>query len=104
MSNKETLKFRVHTAKLLNEVVDNAMPKSMGVLKIPLNVFRSLLIEVGERAAELNDPELNALMCDLAIYGVADPDDPEYNPEILKEVYQKANQSKAKKYVKMGRQ
>lgn len=62
--------FRVDTVSLLNEIVDNAMPKSMGILKIPLNVFKNLLAKVAERAIEINDPELNILMLSLNLYEV----------------------------------
>lgn len=93
---EKNLKFKVHTARLLQEICDGAMPTTMGVLKVPMNVFRLLLLQVGERAAQLNDPILNALMCDLAIYGVADPDDPDYNQEILLQVYKMAKEQKEK--------
>lgn len=45
-----------------------------------------LLAEVGERAAELNDPQLNLLMCQLTIYIVADPKSDGYNPKRLREI------------------
>jgi len=62
--------FRVDTMGLLTEVVDCAMPKNMGILKIPLNIFKNILEEVAQRATELNDPQLNILMLKLALYEV----------------------------------
>lgn len=74
--------WRVNTAALLNEIADSALQRNMGVLRFPLNIFKDLLVAVGERAAELNDPKLNALMCRLAIYAESDPYSSEYNEEL----------------------
>lgn len=71
------MEFRVDTAALLNEIFDNAVPLSMGVLKIPINVFRNLLVQVAARAIEIDDPELNILMLNLSLYDV-DPNDAPY--------------------------
>jgi hypothetical protein len=62
--------FRVHTMELLTEIADCGLPRSMGVLKIPLNVFKNILAEVAQRATELNDPQLNILMLKLALYEI----------------------------------
>ena len=77
-------KWKVHTSELLNRIVE--IDIRSGVLKNPLNIFKNLLIKVGERASELNDPELNALMCRLTIYSIADPQDKDYNPELVKKI------------------
>jgi hypothetical protein len=66
--DKGTLTFRVDTMSLLNEIVDAAMDRNNGVLKIPINIFKNILGEVAERAIKLNDPELNILMLRLALY------------------------------------
>lgn len=87
---KTTIKFKVHTPALLREIADSGLDRKMGVLKLPLNMFRSYLVRVAERASIINDPILNELMCDMALYGVADPEDPEYNREILEHVYTSA--------------
>jgi hypothetical protein len=41
---------------------------------------------VGERASELNDPQLNALMCRLTIYEIADPESKNYKPRVVKKI------------------
>lgn len=64
----EDYEFRVDTAALLNEIANCAMPRTMGILKIPINVFRELLVRVSQRSIELNDPELNILMLKLGLY------------------------------------
>lgn len=80
--------WRVHSPNLLGEILKN--PGS-GILSIPLNIFGKLLAEVGERAAELNDPKLNALMARLTIYSVADPTSPDYDADVLREVLAAGN-------------
>lgn len=71
--------WRVNTPQLLREVLQN---NETSILSKPLNIFGKILAEVGERASELNDPKLNALMCRLAIYEVADPYHKNYDAEL----------------------
>lgn len=79
--------WKVNTASMLKELVSN---NDTAIMRIPVNIFKSLLAKVGERAAELNDPELNVLMCRLAIYSVADPYDKDFNPKIVNKILKKA--------------
>ena len=66
------LQWKVHTPTLLKEMLNNN--PGMECFRIPLSVFGLLLYQVGERAAQLNDPELNDLMMRLTIYEEADPE------------------------------
>lgn len=68
--NQNKLIWRVNTPQLLKEIMHNP---GTSILNQPLQIFARILAEVGDRASELNDPKLNALMCRLAIYEVADP-------------------------------
>lgn len=68
--NQNKLMWRVNTPQLLKEIMQNP---GTSILNQPLQIFGRILAEVGDRASELNDPKLNALMCRLAIYEVADP-------------------------------
>jgi hypothetical protein len=77
------LHWRVNTPGLLNELMGN---NGMAILHKPLCIFGRLLAEVGERAAQLNDPQLNALMCRLAIYAIADPNSPDYDQQKANEI------------------
>ena len=81
---QQNLVWRVHTAKLLDEVL-NSNP-GMAIVNKPLNILGKLLAQVGERAAELNDPQLNALMCQLTIYTVADPHSSDYDADATREI------------------
>lgn len=54
----------------LNEIADCALQENMGVLKIPLNIFKGILAEVAQRATQLNDPKLNVLMLKLNLYEI----------------------------------
>lgn len=68
--------FKLNTPQLLKEVFDN-YPGAGGVLKVPANLLRMNLAAVAQRCSELNDPVLNGLMCNMALYGCADPYDAE---------------------------
>jgi hypothetical protein len=95
MSNKKfDAEFKVNTAGLLNEILCN---EQIGILEKPIKIFGRLLYRVADRAAALNDPELNLLMCKLALYSVSDPSSDEYDQGVMEKV-QKAvdNISKAK--------
>ena len=53
-----------------------------------------LLAEVGEEASRINDPRLNALMCRLTIYAIADPSSPEYDGERVRAILAEADKLK----------
>lgn len=78
-TGSRTVQWRVNTPQLLKEIICN---NETAVLSKPLSIFGHLLAEVGERASELNDKKLNALMCRLAIYEVADPYNENYDAEL----------------------
>lgn len=79
--------WKVHTANLLKEILNNP---GTGVLRIPLLTLSRLLIAVAERAAQLNDPILNDLMCRLTLYEIADPEKKSYNPLVVDEIHELA--------------
>lgn len=79
MKNKKVY-FKVHTPNLLKEVMCNP---GTGALKIPIRVLQGYLIKLAQRAIELNDPELNLIMCEMALYGNSDPTDENYDPNII---------------------
>lgn len=61
--------FRIHVPNLLHEIA-LLNPNGGGVMKIPLNIFRIYLAKVAERAIQIDDPELNILMLEMALYEV----------------------------------
>lgn len=79
----QKLEWKCHTPNLLGEILGN---DQCATLKIPLNIFARLLNEVATRASQVNDAELNALMCRLTLYEIADPTSPNYDKEKLKQV------------------
>jgi hypothetical protein len=87
LSEQTRLGWRIHTGRLLQEILTNP---GTAILYRPLQILGALLAEVGERAAELNDPKLNALMTRLTIYSVADPDSPDYDPKVVEEILKTA--------------
>lgn len=84
MKNKtKKVQWRVNTPQLLREVLSNP---SASILSKPLNIFGKILAQVGERASELNDPKLNALMCRLSIYEISDPYSENYDAELTNKI------------------
>lgn len=79
----DELLWRVNTAGLLSEIQNCG---GAAILDKPINIFGKLLFSVGERAAQLNDPELNALMCRLAIYSISDPYSEDHDAELTSEI------------------
>lgn len=76
------MQWKVHTPNLLNEVLSNP---STSMLHRPLQLLGERLHAMAERAAELNDPALNAHMMALTLYEVADPRSEAYDSEIVRE-------------------
>ena len=74
--------WRVHTSHLLEEIAKHS---GQAILVKPLQILGCLLARVGERAAELHDRQLDALMMRLTIYTVADPESPDYDPALVAE-------------------
>ena len=70
--------WKVNTPAFLKEIGGNP---GLSTLRVPLQIFANLLGEVGERCSEINDPILNGLMAQLAIYEIADPYSKDYRRE-----------------------
>jgi hypothetical protein len=83
MSKKILAKWRVNTGSLLSEILVNNETR---MLEKPIKIFSSLLKEVADRCIEIDDPQLNALMCRLALYTIADPYHEDYDREITNKV------------------
>lgn len=98
MASRKML-WKVDTPRLLKEVLNNP---GTGILSVPLNILGHILYELGERASELNDPKLNALMCRLAIYSQADPDSTDYDAELTRKIIEEAYDDVEVKEVKHG--
>lgn len=87
-TTKQNLQYSVNSGALLKEILNNP---GTGALVKPIQIFGNILAEVGERAAQLNDPELNVLMCRLSIYSIADQYSPDYDKKRVEQVYKEAN-------------
>jgi hypothetical protein len=82
-TNDVCLEWRVNTGGFTKELLEG-YPGNGGIWRAPMNIFRTILAQLGERAAEINDPVLNALCCRLALYAQSDPYDKEnYDAEVL---------------------
>jgi hypothetical protein len=79
--------WRVHTTNFLKEILENSViDRHNAILEKPMNIFISVLAEVGKRASELNDKKLNALMCRLTLYEISNPESKEYNPKLVNKI------------------
>lgn len=87
MKNKINLDWKCHTPRLFEEILVN---EGCSILRAPLRILLGILREVGERAIELDDDKLTALMLRLTLYSVADPSEPDYDPELVAECLRKA--------------
>jgi hypothetical protein len=79
--------FRVNTPMFLKEILDNYPGVGGGAIRVPILVFRDLLTEVAQRCTEINDPVLDRLMFDLALYDLPSPTDKKYG-ELMNIVYE----------------
>lgn len=92
--------WKVHSRSLIEEVIKGS---GQPIYKIPLTMLYRLLQGVAREASRLNDPRLNALMCKLALYAVADPEDKEhYNPKLVDRIFCRADRIHQSHVRKMG--
>lgn len=75
--------WKAHLPRLFEEILANP---SCGILRQPLLITNAILKEVAERAIELNDPKLHALMLRLALYEQGDPHSAAYDPSLLEQL------------------
>lgn len=84
-------KWRCNTPQLLQEITI-LNHNGSGILTRPIHLFGILLSEVADRAAELKDPQLDALMCRLALYEQADQNQKDkYNQKLTEATIKKAD-------------
>ena len=57
-NNAIKMGFRVDTMGLLTEICDAGLNRNMGILKLPLNIFKNILGEVAERAIIFERPRI----------------------------------------------
>ena len=92
--SKTRLHWKVHLPNLMQELINNTR---IGVLSKPMVITCRILDKVATRAAELNDPELNALMCRLTLYEIADPASKDYDPEAVEAIKAAAVKARRKR-------
>lgn len=90
--------WRVNVPGLYKELIENVPQASC--MRAPFQILMAIMYELGERAAELNDDELNALMCRMSIYEISDPYNPGSDPKLTNEVIKKGQLAKQKKLQK----
>lgn len=86
------MEWKVNIPSLFKEIVEANATTS--IMRIPLQILMAILSEVGERAAQINDPILNGLMCRLTVYEISDPYNKGYNKKVLSDTMEKYKQAK----------
>ena len=59
------MRFDAHLPNLLKEVLANP---TCGILKVPINLTRGLLVELAQLAIEIDDDRLHIMMLRLGLY------------------------------------
>ncbi len=80
------------TPSLIGEIIKHSRDRA--ALAMPLKLFYGILGEVTKRAIEINDPQLNMLMCRLTLYSISDQTNKDYNPK-WREIIQRSIDKKA---------
>jgi len=93
MITGEKLDWRVNTPGLFKEILINP---GMWIMRQPLQILAEILYELGERCADINDPQLNAIMCRLSIYSISDPNSPEYDHDFSEKIINEGKKIKTK--------
>lgn len=78
--------WKVNTPSLLKEVLVNP---SCSTLATPLRIFGGILYELAERAIELKDDKLNAILCRMALFEQSDPYQAGYDSKMVNELIRK---------------
>lgn len=79
--------FKIETVSFLEEWFNaGTQPKIKSALHIPFQIFLRYLARIMQRCSELNDPVLNKIMCDMALYEQASKYSKEYDKEMVEEV------------------
>lgn len=89
---EDSYNFTLHVPNLIKEIVDCGLDQRQGILLKPIEMFRKYLYGIAERCSQINDPILNKMMCDLALYSQADPQCDNYDQSMIDQVndnYQK---------------
>lgn len=81
---KSKKEWRIHTPNLLKEIAANSQDAQAVV--IPLRILGDYLHKVATRASQLNDDELNKLMCQMTLYEIADPASESFDPDLTNKI------------------
>lgn len=88
IENAFGMTFRVHTPNLFKELCECSGMRIYGKV---MRIFLALLNDVAQRATEINDPVLNALMLKLRLYDVEKESD---IPKLIDKMKEEYEQSK----------
>lgn len=86
MGDTTKLQWKIHLPNLLSEITSCSLRDGSGILRVPLNTLRILLQELTSIAIRIDDPELHKVLCKLTLYDIADPEHPDYDPDVFKKL------------------
>lgn len=91
MSNSKSFEARWQSniKQLITEQIECSDDRS-AALVMPWKITMGKLLQVADEAIRINDPMLNLLMCELALYTVGDGYHEDYNAKIVEQTRVKA--------------
>jgi hypothetical protein len=81
------MSWKLNTKTLLSEVLANP---GWSTLATQIQLLAKLLDQVSDRCAEINDPELDHLMCQLTLYECSDVNSDQFDLKILEAIAERA--------------
>lgn len=91
---QKLLPWKVNTPQLLEEILTN---KECWILQKPLTIFKGILVQLSQRAIELDDLELHAIMIRLGLYEICNPRSTEFNQKKSNAVINAAAKARKKR-------
>ena len=90
--SKIEVRWQSNIKALIEEGIEN---NSLGgALTMPWRITYQKLLDVATVAARINDPELNLLMCELALYTIGDGYHKDYDPDLVDRIREEALKSR----------
>lgn len=88
MDSKTRLTWKVNTGMFLKEIASNP---DIAPISGTFKVLAGILGEVAARASQLDDDKMNALMCRLSLYAIADQSEPEFDQKRVDKIMKKVD-------------
>lgn len=86
--------FKIHVPNMMSDIIAHISPDAgaQASMRVPMAIFKRYLLSIAKRCTEINDPILNKLMMEMALYEQGHPPHPDYKE------YMDTVQEEAKRY------